>query len=108
MGNKSLPLLPLLTRRIVKEVAPDKIVLFGSRARGDGSERSDYDILVVMPSDKPRYRRAGPLYRALNDLQVPIDIVVWTPEEVEEWKNVRQAFITTALREGKVLYEKSH
>ena len=91
--------------RIVETVRPHKIVLFGSRARGTARAESDLDLLVIADSEEPRYRRAVPLYGALSHLFVPMDIVVYTPGEVEEWREVPQAFVTTAIREGKVLYE---
>ncbi len=94
--------------RIVAVANPEKIILFGSRARGDARPTSDMDILVIADSKEPRYRRSVPLYGALSKILVPMDILVFTPEEVEEWSGVRQAFITTALREGKVLYEKQN
>ncbi len=94
-----------IVRRIVQTVDPDRVILFGSRARGDIRPDSDIDLLVIAASSEPRYRRAVPLYGALSDMLVPMDIVVYTPQEVEEWSQVPQAFITTAIREGKVLYE---
>jgi predicted nucleotidyltransferase len=90
----------------VNAIQPEKIVLFGSRARGDARPKSDMDLLVIAQSREPRYRRSPPLYSALSDIPIPMDIMVYNPEEVWEWQNVHQAFITTALREGKVLYEK--
>jgi predicted nucleotidyltransferase len=81
------------------------IILFGSRARGQPRAESDWDILVVADSRLPRHQRSPPLYGALSDLRQPIDILVYTPEEIEKWHNVESAFITTAVREGKVLYE---
>jgi uncharacterized protein len=95
-----------IIRRIVNAVQPEKIVLFGSRARGDARPESDMDLLVIAQSSEPRYRRSSRLYSVLSDILVPMDILVYNPDEVQEWKDVRQAFITTALREGKVLYEK--
>lgn len=95
-----------MTDRIRRAVDPDRTILFGSRARGDGTARSDYDLLIVAPSPVPRWRRAGPIYRLLAGLGAPKDILWWTPQEVREWRGVRSHFITTALREGKVLYEK--
>ena len=92
--------------RVRRIADPDKIILFGSRARGDSTEESDYDILVVAPSSLPRWKRTVPLYDALAGTGVAKDIVWWTPEEIDEWKNVRSHFISTVLREGKVLYEK--
>ena len=93
-------------RRIVQAVAPEKVVLFGSRARGDARADSDVDLLVIVQSEEPRYRRAAPLYGLLSDILIQMDILVYSPEEVEEWREVRQAFVTTAVREGTVLYEK--
>lgn len=95
-----------IARRIVRVAHPRKIVLFGSRAMGRDRADSDWDILVIADSDRPRHERAAPLYGALSDLRQPVDILVYTPAEVEEWRNVPQALVTTATREGRVLYEK--
>jgi len=54
------------------------------------------------------YRRAASIYGALSKIQLPMDILVFTPKKVEEWSGVRQAFVTTAVREGTVLYEKQN
>lgn len=94
-----------IVRRIVACAHPKKIVLFGSRARGEAKEASDIDLLVIADSSEPRWRRSAALYGALSDVIVPMDIIVFRPEEVEEWSRVPQAFVTTAVREGKVLYE---
>jgi predicted nucleotidyltransferase len=85
---------------------PDQIILFGSRARGDAHPNSDYDILVIKESDEPRYRRAAHLYTILADLPVEVEVMVYTPDEVREWSHVPQAFVTAAMREGIVLYER--
>jgi len=94
-----------IVRRIVKTIDPEKIILFGSRARRDARPESDIDLLVIAESTQPRYRRAAPLYGALSDILEPMDILVYSPEEVREWSQVPQAFVTTAIREGRVLYE---
>ncbi len=95
-----------IVRRIVKTVHPEKIILFGSQARGDPRAGSDIDLLVIAKSKQPRHRRSVPLYGVLSDILVPMDILVYSPKEVREWSAVRQAFVTTAVREGKVIYEK--
>jgi uncharacterized protein len=108
MVNVTPELIDDAVHRIVAVADPDRVVLFGSRARGDARPGSDIDLLVIARSDKPRYRRAAPLYGALREIPVAMDVLVYTPDEVEEWSGVRQAFVTTAMREGKVLYEKPH
>lgn len=85
--------------------SPEKIVLFGSRARGDAGADSDIDLLVIEHSSLPRYKRSARYRKAVAGLYAAKDIIVWSPDEVEEWKAVPNAFITTILREGKVLYE---
>ena len=94
-----------IVRRIVREAHPERVILFGSRARGDYRQDSDIDLLVVTEDDRPRALRASALYGALSDILIPMDILVYRPAEIEEWKNVPQAFVTTAIREGSVLYE---
>ena len=97
-----------IVQRIVQVAHPRKIVLFGSRAWGSHRLDSDLDLLVVKESSEPRYERAAPIYRALAGLGVGVDkdIVVYTPQEVEQWRNASAHFLTTALREGKVVYER--
>ena len=99
-------LLDEMVARIRDVMAPERVILFGSRARGKGRAASDFDLLVIKESDEPRYRRSAPLYTKLADLPVEVDIVVYTPDEVSEWSAVPQAFVTTAIREGQVLYER--
>lgn len=99
-------LLDEIVRRIVVSAHPEKVILFGSRARGDARNDSDVDLLVIAQSSEPRYRRSVPLYSMLSDILIAMDILVYTPEEVADWSGVRQAFVTTAIREGKLLYEK--
>lgn len=95
-----------LIDRIVEAVDPQKIVLFGSHAYGEPHENSDLDLLVVMESDLPRYKRAVPIYQALTGLLIPKDVLVYTPKEIEEWKEVPQAFVTKILKKGRVIFEK--
>jgi predicted nucleotidyltransferase len=104
--NPQNELIDVIVRRIVETAQPDKIILFGSRARGDGRPNSDFDVLVIKESSEPSYRRDAPLYLALAGLNAPVDVMAYTPEEVTDWSAVPQAFITTALREGKVVYER--
>jgi predicted nucleotidyltransferase len=97
-------LLDEVVRRVLQVGSPHKIVLFGSRARGDARPDSDLDLLVLEDSELPGYRRSPRYYHALTGLFPDMDILVFTPEEVSEWSGVPNAFVTTALREGRVLY----
>ncbi len=99
-------LLETIVQRILEVTQPDKIILFGSYARGDAREDSDIDILIIQPSDLPRHKRSTPIRLALMGLHPSKDIVVYTPEEVEEWKTASTSFIASVLREGRVLYER--
>ena len=105
-GPPTPDLLGEVVRRILTVGTPNRIVLFGSRARGDARPDSDLDLLIVEDSDLPRYRRSPRYLRALLGVLPAKDVVVWTPAEVDAWREVTHAFITTALREGRTLYER--
>ena len=94
-----------MVRRIVKRVHPEKIILFGSYARGSATIDSDADILVVMPVKGSKRKRATDIDLALVGVDLPVDVIVVTPEELEENRNRIGTIIYPALREGKVLYE---
>jgi predicted nucleotidyltransferase len=84
-----------VVRRILAVGSPIRIVLFGSRARGQASPSSDLDILIVEESDLPRYKRAARYLRALVGVFPAKDVVVWTPEEVQAWASVPHALLLT-------------
>ena len=99
-----------IVQRLVLAADPDRIILnlFGSRARGGVRSNSDYDLLVIRESEEPRYSRSAPLYAALADIDAEVEVMVYTSQEVREWSSVPQAFVTTAIREGKLLYERKN
>ena len=99
-------LLDEVVRRVLSVGSPHKIVLFGSWARGNARPDSDLDLLIIEDSALPRYQRSARYRRALCGVFPAKDVVVWTPSEVEEWKAVPNAFISTVLSEGKLLYER--
>jgi len=89
--------------RIVR-LGAKKIVIFGSYAYGAPTADSDLDLLIIRETRLPIHKRSGEIRRALRDIRVPKDILVYTPEEVEQWANASSAFITTILRKGRVVY----
>jgi predicted nucleotidyltransferase len=99
-------LLQEMVRRLVEAIDPDRIILFGSRVRGDARPDSDVDLLVIKDSPDPPHKRSIPAYRALGGISAPTDILWRTPEEVEEWAGARNYVTTRAMREGRLLYEK--
>ncbi|MCY3932723.1 MAG: nucleotidyltransferase domain-containing protein [Acidobacteria bacterium] len=99
-----------MTRAIVDEVDPEKVILFGSRGRGDAETDSDIDLLVVEAEpfgpDRSKHREMLRLNRALRDFRVPKDLLVFSNEEVEYWRDSLNHVLARALREGRVLYER--
>jgi len=96
-----------ITKRIVSNYRPEKIILFGSYAYGVPTEESDLDLLVVVKkSEQPRYRRAREIRKHLWGItDTPKDILVYTQGEIDDWKAVEEAFITSVMKKGRVLYE---
>jgi predicted nucleotidyltransferase len=109
MVNISDDVIEEMARRIVREVDPQRILLFGSWARGAATEQSDVDFLVVErePFGRNRSRRqeAARIWRCLSDFRIPTDILVYSVNEVAQWKDSSYHMIARAMREGRVLYE---
>lgn len=100
--------LPLVVERVVERFDPLKVILFGSRARGDARPHSDVDLLVVMPDGTDDERRVTvEIRRLLRDMPVAKDVVVTTPEEIERRGDLVGTVLRPALREGKILYERA-
>jgi uncharacterized protein len=94
-----------LVRRIVDAVQPERIILFGSAARGDMTPSSDLDLLVIKTGDYHHIEMAQRIYSALGRRLYAVDVTVATPEEVEKYKDEYCLVFHAALREGKVLYD---
>ena len=93
-----------ITHRIVEAFHPRRVILFGSRARGDYHEDSDIDLFVEMESDEPRWKRRVKIGSLFLHRWWPMDILVYTPKEVEERKNSLASIIPDILDEGRILY----
>ena len=88
----------------LRPYGPQKVILFGSFARGDDHGLSDVDLLIVKETDRPFVERIGEVL-ALCDTVLPIEPLVYTPEELARMIEEGNPFIEQVLREGKVVYE---
>jgi predicted nucleotidyltransferase len=94
-----------VVRRVVEVAQPDRIILFGSAVRGEMGPNSDLDMLVVK-SGVHRRHLAQAIYLHLIGVGFPVDIVVVTPEDIDRYGNAIGLVLETALREGRVVYER--
>ncbi len=93
-----------IVESIVDAVAPEKIILFGSAARGDMHPHSDLDLLVVKDNCHQR-KTAARIYRNLPRPRPPVDVVVVWPEDLVRHKDTHWLIIAPALREGTAIYD---
>ena len=93
-----------IVRRVVEAAQPEKVILFGSAARGEMGRNSDVDLLVVKDADDER-ELAARIYRNLRGVRVAVDATVVAPAHVERYKDSHALAIKPALREGTVVYE---
>jgi len=96
-----------ITNRLVNGFQPDRIILFGSQARGTADEHSDVDILVICPIKDNRRALTLAMYRALKGLGIAKDIIVLTPEEFDRDCRIPGTIARPALSEGRNLYERT-
>ena len=108
MWRDPKPIIQEMVRRIAERFHPEQIILFGSHATGRAGQDSDVDLLVVMRGVEGRRRKtATAIDIALKDASLPKDIIVVTPEELQRHRDMVGTIIRPALREGKVVYERT-
>ena len=95
-----------IIHRVVEVAEPERIILFGSAARGEMNRHSDVDLLVVKDGSDLR-RLTARVYRRLYGVGAAVDIVMVTPQDVERYRDSHAQVIKPALREGTVMYESS-
>ena len=93
---------------IAREFRPERIILFGSHAYGEPTEDSDVDLMVVMPKRRWNRRKSTEIRLRLGYSGFPMDLLVWTPERLSEWREAGDGFTRDVLDRGKVLYEERH
>ncbi len=94
-----------IKEKIIELENPLKIILFGSYARGEATEKSDLDLLVIENSELPQHKRGIDLRWYLGGIGHPFDLIINTPKEFEYLQEYDLSFNATVQREGKVLYE---
>lgn len=95
-----------IVQRIVRAFDPRRIMVFGSRSRGDGNPGSDVDLFVEMETELNPPMRRQAISRLFGLRDWAMDVVVYTPDEVSRLKNVVGTLLYTIEREGRLLYEK--
>jgi predicted nucleotidyltransferase len=95
-----------IVAKIVDAFHPRRIVVFGSRARGEADPESDLDLLVEMETDKPPRDRIRAVDALFARRRWSMDLLVYTPEEVRRFRDTVGTVLYTIEREGKVLYER--
>lgn len=102
---ETYPVLAAMVERLVRAFHPERIYLFGSRARGTGLEDSDFDFFMVVPqSSLPRYRRDQAAFKELIGVGASKDILVWTHDEFDRQRTVLTSLPALVEREGLLLY----
>jgi len=93
--------------RITSKFNPDRIILFGSYANGTQKEDSDIDLLIIQDTDLPPQKRGFDIRMSLIGLMMPFDILIYTKSEFEQEKENQYSFLSSAIQNSKVLYERA-
>jgi predicted nucleotidyltransferase len=97
-------LIDQMVSRIVQQFRPERVILFGSYARGEAGRDSDVDLLVVMPVSGSKRAKQVEVRLALHDIRLAKDIIVVTPAEFKRNQEIVGTIVRPAVKEGKVLY----
>ncbi len=95
-----------IINRILQIIIPDKIILFGSRARDESVFESDYDLLIIKSEIDNILKLEQKIYKNLLGIKANVDIIVRTPALIEENKNIAGSFTKNILKDGILIFEK--
>ncbi len=93
--------------QVINRYDPEKIILFGSVSRGDFHEDSDVDLLIVKQTERRFIERISDVL-SLIDVNIPVEPLVYTPDEIIRLQAEKRDFILTILEEGKIVYERAN
>ena len=100
-----------ISSTIVRDINPEKIILFGSYARNEQTPDSDLDIMIILKNDSmqmhSKIKAISSIRKSLMNINVPKDILVFFETEIDEWKNSKNHIISRALNDGLCIYERS-
>jgi predicted nucleotidyltransferase len=103
-------LLQEMAEAISQAVHPRQIILFGSHARGTAGPDSDVDLIVVEDEpfgpERSRRKEVARILRSLAPFKIPLDVLVYSDQEIRQWRTTKNHLIAHATREGKVLYDR--
>jgi predicted nucleotidyltransferase len=105
--NENLPVIKQIVSLITSQVSPEKIILFGSYARGDNTKNSDVDILIVIKNLENERKLTSLLYKLLltEDISIPVDLLAIDSSKYDILKNKNGYIYKTIAQEGKIVYE---
>jgi predicted nucleotidyltransferase len=97
-----------IVARVAARLRPQKVILFGSYAKGAATARSDLDLFVIQQTPLPPERRASSVTPLLATVPVRVDIHIYTPEEVESDAREPFSFVNSVLVSGRTMYEQEY
>ncbi len=103
----SLSQIQAFSQKVVDQFQPEKIILFGSYAYGQPTEDSDVDLLVILPFEELPVRKTIEIRKRIP-ASFPLDLIVRTPEQIQQRLEMEDFFIQDILNNGQVLYEANH
>lgn len=93
-----------VVKAIIDNFSPKKIIIFGSYAAKKQTPESDLDLLIIMDTELPPHKRSVPVRLLFKPMPCVMDLLIYTPSEINYWNGTANHIITHALRTGKVLY----
>jgi len=93
-----------IVERIVMRLRPEQVIMFGSYAKGMATPRSDLDLFVIQETILPFARRANSVTPLLATASVRVDLHIYTPEEVESYRQQPFSFVNSVLASGQIMY----